>query len=156
MKITLLVVGKTVLPEVKTLFDDYRKRINRYMKFEEMVLDNTSIRHADPTKAKIAEGELLLKKLQATDFLVLLDEKGKQHTSVAFAKWLQQEMIRSHRHIVFVIGGAYGFSDEVYRRANAQISLSSLTFPHQLIRLIFAEQLYRAFTILNNEPYHHT
>ncbi len=156
MKITLLVTGKTTSPEIRSIFDDYAKRINRYARFEEVLLDNNSIRITDREKVKLLEGQLLLKKITPTDFLVLLDENGKEFSSVQFANRLNEWFNQSHKHICFVIGGAYGFSEAVYERANAKVSLSKMTFSHQIIRTIFAEQLYRAFTILNNEPYHHS
>lgn len=155
MKIKLIVVGKTVVPEVKVLFADYWQRVNRYNKAEEIVIENNSIRLTDADKIKQAEGELILKKLEPNDMLVLLDEAGKEFTSVQFARQLNEWTNRAPKAICFVVGGAYGFSEDVYQRAQAKLSLSKFTFPHQLVRVVFAEQLYRAYTILNNEPYHH-
>lgn len=155
MKLTFIVTGKTTSAEVKAICDDYRKRINRYTKFEEIVLDNSSIKQADIAKIKEKEGELILKKLSPTDYLILLDDKGKEYTSIQFAKHLEGLFNQSVKNVCFVVGGAYGFSNEVYQRANAKLSLSKMTFSHQIIRAIFHEQLYRAFTILRNEPYHH-
>lgn len=156
MKITLLVTGKTTSPEIRAIFDDYAKRINRYTRFEEILLDNNSIRIQDREKVKELEGQLQMKKITPGDFVVLLDENGKEFTSVQFAARLNEWFNQSHKNICFVIGGAYGFSEAVYQRSNAKVSLSKMTFSHQIIRAIFAEQLYRAFTILNNEPYHHS
>lgn len=155
MKITLITVGKTASKEVKTIFDDYAKRIGRYTKFEEVTLDNSALKIPDVIKVKQKEGELILKKLSATDYVILLDENGKEYTSVNFAAMLESLFNQSHKNICFVVGGAFGFSVEVYDRCNAKLSLSKMTYSHQIIRAIFAEQLYRAFTIINNEPYHH-
>lgn len=153
MKITLILVGKTAVKEVKAICDDYSKRINRYVKFEEVVID--SIKIDDIAKLKQKEGELILKKIQPTDHVILLDDKGKEYTSEQFAGQIEGYFNQSYKNICFIVGGAYGFSAEVYERANGKLSLSKMTYSHQIIRAIFAEQLYRAFTIINNEPYHH-
>jgi 23S rRNA (pseudouridine1915-N3)-methyltransferase len=155
MKITLLVVGKTTETHIETGTAKYFKRLAHYINFSFKVIENIkqSGLQADLTKKK--EGELILKTIQESDYVILLDEKGQQFSSEAFASNLQQYMNRGIKHVVFIIGGAYGFSDDIYKRANEKISLSSMTFPHQLIRLIFAEQLYRAFTIIKGEKYHH-
>lgn len=155
MKITLLLLGKTTSPQIKSICDDYRKRINHYLKMEEVIIDNSAIKLADTQKIKDKEGELILKKINHTDFVVLLDDKGKEFTSVQFAQYLEATFNQSIRNLFFVVGGAYGFSDAVYKRANAKLSLSKMTFSHQIVRAIFSEQLYRAFTIIRNEPYHH-
>lgn len=155
MKITLLLVGKTALPEVRMVCEEYHKRINRYMKFDEVVIDHSTIRLTDPEKIKEREGELIMKRFAATDFVVLLDEKGKEFTSEQFAAQFENLMLQSHKNICFVVGGAYGFSKEVYARAQMKLCMSKMTFSHQIIRIIFAEQLYRAFTIIRKEPYHH-
>lgn len=155
MKITLLTVGKTTMPEVKTLCADYAQRISRYVKFEEMVIENNAIKLTDAIKIKQKEGELILKKITPTDYVVLLDEKGKEYTSVQFANWLEGLFNLSLKNICFIVGGAYGFSDDVYQRANSKLSLSKMTCNHQLVRAIFSEQLYRGFTIIHKEPYHH-
>ncbi|MCW5907282.1 MAG: 23S rRNA (pseudouridine(1915)-N(3))-methyltransferase RlmH [Chitinophagales bacterium] len=155
MKITLIVTGKTVSPEVKSICSDYASRISRYAKFEELVIDNGAVKLTVAAKIKQREGELLLKKVSNTDYVVLLDENGKEYTSVEFAKWMEGIFTKGLKNICFVVGGAYGFSDEVYKRANAKVSLSRMTCNHQLIRAVFCEQLYRTFTILNKEPYHH-
>lgn len=155
MKITLLTVGKTTVPEVKAICADYAQRISRYSKYEELVIDNNAVKLTDPLKIKQKEGELILKKLSGADYLILLDENGKEYTSVQFAGWMENLFNQSVKNIYFVVGGAYGFSDEVYKRANAKVSLSKMTCNHQLIRAFFMEQLYRSFTIINKEPYHH-
>ncbi len=155
MKLTLLLIGKTTSAEVKSICDDYRKRINHYTKMEEVVIDNSAIKLSDKQKVKDKEGELILKKIGPTDFVVLLDDKGKEFTSVQFARYLETVFNQSVKNMCFVVGGAYGFSDAVYKRANAKLSLSKMTFSHQIVRAIFSEQLYRAFTIIRNEPYHH-
>jgi 23S rRNA (pseudouridine1915-N3)-methyltransferase len=156
MKITLLAIGKTNSAEIRNIVDDYSKRINRYVKFEAVYIENSQQKFSDNEKQKIKEGEHILKKLQAGDYLILLDERGKEYNSVQFAEQLSLFFNQSIKNICFVFGGAYGFSEEVYARSNAKISLSRMTFSHQIIRIIFAEQLYRAFTIINNEPYHHS
>ena len=155
MKITLLLVGKTSSAEIKTICADYTKRINHYVKMEEVVLDNSNIKPADKNKVKEMEGEMILKKISSADFVILLDDKGRELTSLQFAQHLESIFNQSLKNIFFVVGGAYGFSDKVYKRANAKLSLSKLTFSHQIIRAIFMEQLYRAFTIIHHEPYHH-
>lgn len=155
MKITLLTVGKTTQPEVKSLCADYAQRISRYVKFEELVIENNAIKLTDAIKIKQKEGELILKKIVPTDYVVLLDEKGKEFTSVQFANWLEGIINLSLKNICFIVGGAYGFSEEVYQRANNKLSLSKMTCNHQLVRAIFSEQLYRGFTIIHKEPYHH-
>lgn len=156
MKITLLAIGKTNSAEIRNIVDDYSKRINRYVKFEAVYIENSQQKFSDNEKQKIKEGEHILKKLQAGDYLILLDERGKEYNSVQFAEQLSLFFNQSIKNICFVIGGAYGFSEDVYARSNAKISLSRMTFSHQIIRAIFAEQLYRSFTIINNEPYHHS
>lgn len=156
MKIVFLQTGKTKSRPVETLAADYYKRLKRYTSFEEQVipdLKNTKNKNEDEVCRQ--EGALILKEVQPSDHLVLLDEKGKRYTSLKFADHLQKVMNRGVRRLVFVIGGPYGFSEEVYQRADEKLSLSDMTFSHQIIRAIFAEQLYRAFSILNNDPYHH-
>ena len=155
MKVKLLLVGKTREAYVEAGYREYRKRIVRYLPFDEQViagLKNTKNRTS--AEIKLLEGKLILKHLTDDDTVVLLDEKGKEFTSEGFAGYIAQQMNAGTRQLVFVVGGAYGFSPEVYSRANHLISLSRMTFSHQLIRIIFAEQFYRAMTILNNEPYH--
>jgi 23S rRNA (pseudouridine1915-N3)-methyltransferase len=155
MKITLLMLGKTSSADVKGITADYLKRINHYIKTEEVVVENTTLKTADKQKVKDFEGELLLKKITPGDFVILLDDKGRELNSLQFAQYLEGLFNQSLKNVCFVIGGAYGFSDKVYKRANAKLSLSKLTFSHQIVRALFLEQLYRAFTIINHEPYHH-
>ena len=156
MKITLLTVGKTDKDWVRQGMDIYVSRLKHYIPFsvvEIPELKNVSSLSKEQIKSK--EGELILKNVRPTDDLVLLDERGKEHTSVEFAKLLQDKINYMGKDIVFVIGGAYGFSEDVYRRADSKMSLSRMTFSHQMVRAIFAEQIYRAFTIMRGEPYHH-
>ena len=156
MQIELLMIGKTDSAEVEALLAEYGRRINRYCRFAVTALpDLRNTRNLSPRQQSAAEGEAILRQLTDTDYVVLLDERGAMYRSVEFALWLQKRMNSGLRRLVMVIGGPYGFSEEVYRRADAQVSLSPMTFSHQIVRAIFAEQIYRAFTILNNEPYHH-
>lgn len=155
MKTILIVVGKTVNKIFQTGIDDYTNRIVHYMPFSIITipeLKNTKNLTIDLQKKK--EGELILKEIQPTDTIILLDEKGKEFRSTEYAKWLKQKQSISRR-LIFIIGGPYGFSKEIYERANEKISLSKMTFSHQMVRLIFVEQLYRACTILKGDPYHH-
>jgi 23S rRNA (pseudouridine1915-N3)-methyltransferase len=155
MKTLLLQVGKTVNKHFTAVISDYVERIGHYMPFEVITipeLKNTKSLTAEQQKQ--AEGELLLKQLQPTDTVVLLDEHGRQLRSIEFARWLEQKQ-QTARRLVFIIGGPYGFSPSVYSRANEQLSLSLMTFSHQMIRLTFTEQVYRACTIIRGEPYHH-
>ena len=156
MKITLLTVGKTDKDWVRQGMDIYTARLKHYIPFniiEIPELKNVSALSKEQIKAR--EGELILKNIRPAEELILLDERGKDFTSTAFAKTIQDKMTYTGKDMVFVIGGAYGFSDEVYSRANMKISLSRMTFSHQMVRAIFIEQLYRAFTIMKGEPYHH-
>ncbi len=156
MKITLLTVGKTDKDWVKQGIDIYVSRLKHYIPFtinEIPELKNVSALSKEQIKSR--EGELILKNIKPADDVILMDEHGKEYTSVDFASLLQKKISYEGKDIVFVIGGAYGFSDEVYRRANSKISLSKMTFSHQMVRAIFTEQLYRAFTIIRGEPYHH-
>ncbi|WGF92505.1 23S rRNA (pseudouridine(1915)-N(3))-methyltransferase RlmH [Aequorivita marisscotiae] len=156
MKITLLAIGKTDNKQLQVLIDDYTKRLGFYVSFEmEVIPDIKKAKNLSETLQKQAEGEEILKRISTADVLILLDEKGKSHTSIGFANFLQKKMNSGLKNLVFVIGGPYGFSDAVYERANGKVSLSSMTFSHQMVRLFFIEQLYRGFTILRNEPYHH-
>lgn len=155
MTVDLLTVGKTDSAEVAALVDMYMKRMNRYVKFSVISIpDVRGTRNMDPATVKKLEGEQILKQFAQGDYVVLLDEKGTEYRSVAFAQWLEKRMASGIKRIVFVVGGAYGFSHQIYDRADSAVSLSKMTFSHQIIRAIFAEQLYRAFSILNNEPYH--
>ncbi len=156
MTIKLVCIGKTDKKELESLISVYAKRLQHYIKFEtEIIPDLKKVKNLDENQQKAKEGELILNGLQNSDFVVLLDEKGKQFTSEDFSGYLQKRMNTGLKQLVFVIGGPYGFSEEVYKRANSKISLSKMTFSHQMVRLFFTEQIYRAFTILKNEPYHH-
>jgi 23S rRNA (pseudouridine1915-N3)-methyltransferase len=156
MKITLILVGKTTDKNLQTLLDMYFKRLQHYVRFETIVIpDLKNTKKLSETVQKEQEGQQILQKLQASDMLVLLDENGKTFSSITFSDWLQKQMNAGIRNLCFVVGGPYGFSEALYQRAQAKISLSKMTFSHQMVRLFFSEQLYRAFTILNNEPYHH-
>lgn len=148
-------MGKTTDESIKRIEADYEKRIKRYTAFESIVIDNSSVRNGPESVIKLKEGEMILKKLSPGDHLILLDERGKTYSSVQFAAEINNWMNSSKKTVVLTIGGAYGFSDEVKARANGMISLSAMTFSHQIVRVIIMEQVYRAFTILNNEPYHH-
>lgn len=156
MKFVLLVVGKTVEKHYITAIADYVERVKHYASFDMEVipeLKNTKNLSMDQQKEK--EGEAILKALQLGDVVVLLDEHGKEFRSIEFANWIERKMHTVNKRLVFIIGGPYGFSPSVYQAAQEKISLSKMTFSHQMIRLIFVEQLYRAMTILNNGPYHH-
>ena len=156
MKIKLIVVGKTNATYLVEGEGEYEKRLKHYTKFEEIIIPEIK----QPGKLsegelKKKEGQMILDKLEHSDHVILLDDKGKSLSSIDFANFLQQKMNISLKYLVFVVGGAFGFSDEVYQRANSKVSLSKLTFSHQMIRLIFKEQLYRGFSILRGEKYHH-
>lgn len=156
MNIELIVVGKTDSKDVESLVEMYAKRINRYCKFSmTTIADVRNTKNMAPSRQKQLEGEAILRLVGEGDCLTLMDERGAQYTSMEYAQWLQKRMLSGVKRLVLVIGGPYGFSDEVYARADQKISLSKMTFSHQIVRAIFAEQLYRAFTILHNEPYHH-
>jgi 23S rRNA (pseudouridine1915-N3)-methyltransferase len=156
MKIILLTVGKSTNSYLIKLQEEYQNRLKFYIPFEMVVvpeLKNTKSLSMNEQKEK--EADSILKQLDNSDEVVLLDEKGKQFSSVGFSEFISKKMLASHKRMVFVVGGPYGFSDRVYQRANGKVSLSSMTFSHQMIRLIFVEQLYRAMTILKGEPYRH-
>lgn len=157
MKISLLQVGKTEAAWLKSGIDEYNSRLGHYIRFEviEVALPR-NLKQLNPQALKEAEGKLILKHMQEADQVFLLDETGRQLSSKDFALWLQKMMNAGTRHLMFVIGGAFGFSDEVYSAAKGKLSLSAMTFSHQMVRLFFIEQLYRAFTILKNEPYHNS
>ena len=156
MNIELLVVGKTDSKEVEALVELYARPVNRYCRFAVTALpDVRNTRSLTQNQQRTAEGEAILRQLAAGDHVVLLDERGDEMRSVEFAYWLQKRMLGGVRRLVLVIGGPYGFSDAVYARADGRLSLSRMTFSHQIVRAIFAEQIYRAFAILNHEPYHH-
>ena len=156
MKLKLLLVGKTVESYLKKGISDYQERLKHYVSFE--LVEIPELKQASSLtrdQIKLREGELILKQLRDSDDVILLDEHGARFTSVSWAKHLEQKMSHSSRDIVFVIGGSYGFSQAVYDRSDSMLSLSDMTFSHQLVRLLFVEQLYRAFTIIKGEPYHH-
>lgn len=156
MNIKLIAIGKTDQKSLLQLIEEYQKRLNFYIKFDlEIIPDIKNVKNLSEAQQKEKEGELILSKISSTDFLVLLDENGKQFSSVAFSEELQKKMNAGIKTLVYVIGGPYGFSDKVYATAKGKISLSQMTFSHQMVRLFFIEQLYRGFTILRNEPYHH-
>ncbi len=155
MNIKLIAVGKTDNAALQQLITDYQKRLSHYVNFDlQIIADIKNSKSLSEEQQKVKEGELILKNVE-NSHLVLLDEQGKEYTSEGFSEFLQQKMNTGIKQLVFVIGGPYGFSEEVYARANGKLSLSKLTFSHQMIRLFFVEQVYRAFTILKNEPYHH-
>ena len=156
MKITLILIGKTNFDWLTSAVEMYSKRIKKYVNFEiKYIPDIKNTKNMTAEIQKNKEGELILSLFDIKDTVVLLDERGKQLTSLQFADFISNKILASTKSLVFVIGGAYGFSQDVYKRADDKVSLSQMTFSHQAIRLIFAEQLYRAFTIINGEPYHH-
>lgn len=156
MNIKLIAIGKTDNSALQQLIADYEKRLSHYVNFQmQIILDVKNSKSLSEEQQKAKEGELILKNIENSHHLILLDERGKEYTSVGFSEFLQKQMNTGTKQLVFVIGGPYGFSEEVYQRANGKLSLSKLTFSHQMIRLFFVEQVYRAFTILKNEPYHH-
>ena len=156
MKILLIVIGKTDLEWLRTGLELYTERISRFVQFEIQVIpDLRNTRNMEPAVQKVREGESILKLLQPSDDVFLLDDKGREMSSPELAQWLEKRMAQSSKRLVFIIGGPYGFSADVYNRVPGRISLSRMTFSHQMVRLIFVEQLYRAFSILNNLPYHH-
>ncbi len=156
MKISFLLTGKTTDAYIIEGIKTYEKRIKRYLSFQiQYTQDLKNTKNLSKEEIKNKEGILLLKQIEANDFVILLDEHGKQYRSLEFAQHIQSLMNRNLKRVVFVIGGPYGFSKTLHERANGKLSLSKMTFSHQIIRLLFMEQLYRAFSILNHEPYHH-
>jgi len=156
MKIKLIAIGKTDNKHLVQLIDDYRSRLKHYVKFElKVISDIKNVKNLSESQQKEKEGTLILKELQSSDQLILLDEKGAVYRSLEFSKFLQKKMNSGIKQLIFVIGGPYGFSETVYKKAQGKVSLSKMTFSHQMIRLFMVEQLYRGFTILKNEPYHH-
>lgn len=156
MKVSLILVGRTANKHLTELIADYASRVKHYVSFDIAVipeLKNTKSLSADQQKQM--EGEQILRQLQQGDHIVLLDERGKEMRSIEFSKYMEKKMQTVSKRLVFIIGGPYGFSSEVYAKANDKLSLSQMTFSHQMIRLIFVEQLYRAMTIMRGEPYHH-
>lgn len=155
MKTILLLVGKTVDKHFIVGINSYAERIAHYMPFEIVTIPELkNTKNLSEEQQKAMEGELILKQLQPSDTVVLMDEHGKEFTSIEYARWLEQKRATARR-LVIIIGGPYGFSQKVYERANEKISLSRMTFSHQMVRLIMTEQLYRACTIIKGEPYHH-
>ena len=155
MKTILVLVGKTTDKHFQAGINDYVERIGHYMPFELVTIPELkNTKNLSEDQQKISEGELILKQLQPSDTVVLLDEHGREFRSIELARWLEQKR-NTARRLLFIIGGPYGFSPAVYARANEQLSLSKLTFSHQMIRLVFTEQIYRACTIIKGEPYHH-
>jgi 23S rRNA (pseudouridine1915-N3)-methyltransferase len=155
MRLTVLCIGKTSSFFVREGLDMYHKRLVHYTSLDWQELPDASGKGTTPEVAKTKEGESLLKRLKQEDYLVILDERGKQYTSVEWSVWMQQRMNASTKHLVLAIGGAHGFSEPVYARAQAMLALSKMTLPHDLVRLFLAEQLYRCHTLLKGEKYHH-
>ena len=156
MECVLLCVGKTDRAELRQLIELYQNRLRHYTKFSLVIIDDIkNNKNLSEKQQKEAEGKVLEKQLKAGDRIILLDENGKNFGSVAFAEWINKQQISGIKRLVFMIGGPYGFSAEIYAMAQQKISLSKMTFSHQMARLLFVEQLYRVHTILKNEPYHH-
>ncbi|HEY4786339.1 MAG TPA: 23S rRNA (pseudouridine(1915)-N(3))-methyltransferase RlmH [Bacteroidales bacterium] len=156
MKTCFLVIGKTTEDYLKEGIAIYEKRLKNYLSFEIKVLPEIKKTSGlSFEQQKSLEGKMILESINPSDFVILLDERGKELSSTDFANFLQKQMLQRIKSMIFVVGGPYGFSKEIYNRANEKISLSKMTYSHQMVRLIFAEQLYRAMTILKNEPYHH-
>ena len=156
MNVELIVVGKTDMKEVEALVAMYSKRLTHYVRFAiTTIADIRNTKKLSEAEQRRLEGEAILRLINESDHVMLLDEHGVELRSIEFADMMQRRMSAGTRRLVFVIGGPYGFSEAVYGRANSKLSLSKMTFSHQIVRAIFAEQLYRAFTILKNEPYHH-
>lgn len=156
MRITLLCVGKTDDSQLAAIVERFQSRLKHYIPFSIVSIpDVKNTKHMRAAQQRAKEAAAILKQLSAGDHVVLLDERGKEYRSVEFADYLNKLMVGSAQHVVFVVGGPYGFEESVYQRANTRISLSKMTFSHQMVRLFFVEQLYRAFTILKGEPYHH-
>jgi len=156
MNIRLITIGKTDNKNLQSLIDEYTKRLSFYVKFDlEVIPDIKNVKNLSEAQQKEKEGELILAKINSTDHLILLDENGKTYNSIGFSDYLQKKMNTGIKTLVFVIGGPYGFSEHVYQKAHGKVSLSEMTFSHQMVRLFIIEQIYRGFTILRNEPYHH-
>ncbi len=156
MKIKLLAIGKTDSKNIQLLIDEYSKRLGFYIAFEiQIIPDIKNSKTLSEVQQKQKEGESILKFIETSDLVYLLDENGTHFSSIGFSEFIQKKMNSGIKNLIFIIGGPYGFSDEIYKRANGKIALSAMTFSHQMVRIFFIEQLYRAFTILKNEPYHH-
>jgi len=157
MKIEFRSIGKTSFPYLTEGVSIYEKRLKHYISYQSIIIpDIKNAKNLKPHQLKEKEGIALLNKIETGDFVVILDEKGKPYTSVKFAAFLEKQLLMSHKRIIFIVGGAFGFSDAVYTRANSKLALSDMTFSHQMIRLFFTEQLYRACTIMRGEPYHNS
>lgn len=155
MHVKFIVVGKTSFPYLKEGIDLYLKRLVHYAKMDYIEIPVKIPKSAKERDVKLLESKAFLKHLSSSDTIILLDERGKKFTSISFSKWLEKFMLNSTKSLVFLVGGPYGFSDEIIKLSSQKISLSEMTFSHQMIRLFFVEQLYRGFTILKGEPYHH-
>lgn len=156
MEIKLIVIGKTATDYILKGFDEYSDRLKRYISFSlEIIPDLKNSKKLPVHLQKLEEGKQIISRINTSDYVILLDERGKQLSSMEFASFLQKNMVSGLKRLVFVIGGAYGFSDDVYNRSNSLLSLSKMTFNHEMVRLFFIEQIYRAMTILKGEPYHH-
>ncbi len=156
MQIQLIAIGKTDSTDLEILIKEYIKRLGFYVKFNfDIIPDLKKVKNLSEAQQKEKEGQAILTKVSTADVVILLDEKGKQYSSIDFSEVLQKHMNSGCKRLIFAIGGPYGFSPEVYKRANGMLSLSKMTFSHQMVRLFFIEQLYRGYTILKNEPYHH-
>ncbi len=157
MKVSCWFIGKTAFPYLKEGMAVYEKRLGHYLPFESVILPD--VKNAGKMKTeqlKKEEAKIVLSKVKSEDYLVLLDEKGRQYSSVEFAQFLEKRLQASHRRLIFLVGGAFGFAPELYERAQAKLSLSKMTFSHQMVRLFFLEQVYRAMTILRGEKYHNS
>jgi 23S rRNA (pseudouridine1915-N3)-methyltransferase len=156
MTITLICIGKTDDKALRTLTQDFEKRLSRFVKYKVKIIpDLKNRKKLSENEQKLEEGKLIIDQIKPSDYMVLLDENGKEFTSVDYAKWMQKQMNKGLKNLVFIIGGPYGFSEEVYKISNTKVALSKMTFSHQMVRLFFTEQLYRGFSILHNMPYHH-
>lgn len=156
MKVKLVCMGKTDKEYIIEGVKEYEKRLKHYISFESVLLpDIKNSKNLTEIQQKEKEGEVILSQIKESDYVIILDEKGKEYSSVEFSKMIEKQMVAGLKTLVFIVGGPYGFSKQMYDRANAKISLSQMTFSHQMVRLIFTEQLYRAMTILKGEPYHH-
>lgn len=156
MKIKLILIGKTDSDYLINGIGEYINRLKHYLPFEMFIIpDIKNTKNLSEHQQKQKEGKLILNQIHNGDFIVLLDEKGKEYSSLDFSKFIEKQMISGLKSLIFIIGGPYGFSDEIYEKCNSKISLSKMTFSHQMVRLIFTEQLYRAMTIIKREPYHH-
>ncbi len=154
MQITLILVGKTTSPNIKAEFEEYGKRLGHYVPFGmDLIAPSKNIKNTEQQKQR--ESQDILKRIKPEDFVILLDERGKELSSVGFSEYLEKLQLQSRKRVIFVIGGAFGVSPEIFQRANMVMALSKMTFSHQMVRLFFMEQLYRAFTIINKESYHH-